>query len=257
MEYALVTGASKGIGNAIALELAARGFNLLLVARSEELLQQTAARITALHPVQVDWLALDLSTAEAPQNVYDWCRAKGYTVSALVNNAGYGLSGSFEKYTVEQHVNMMQLNMLTLVTLTRLFLPDLRQLPKAYIMNIASSAAYQAVPGLSLYAATKAFVLAFSRGLHQELHKSPITVTCISPGATDTDFVNRAQLGEKGLKAAEKFNMTPDAVASIAVRAMLAGKAEVITGFVNKLGAAMAWLLPKTLVERTTMKIYE
>src|SRR5580693_2739694 len=123
MEYALITGASKGIGKAIAHELAARGFNLLLVARSEELLQETAARITTLYPVKADWLALDLSTAESPQNVYDWCRAKGYTVSVLVNNAGYGLSGPFEKYDAGQHLNMMQLNMSTLVSLTRLFLP--------------------------------------------------------------------------------------------------------------------------------------
>jgi short-subunit dehydrogenase len=257
IEYALITGASKGIGKAIAADLAARGFNVLLVARSEELLAQEAVRITGLYPVKADWLALDLSTPNAALNVYDWCRAKGYTVSALINNAGYGLSGPFEKYTPEEHLNMMQLNMSTLVALTRLFLPDLRRLPKAYIMNIASSAAYQAVPGLSLYAATKSFVLAFSRGLHQELHKTTVSVTCISPGATDTDFPNRAQLGEKGMKAAEKLNMTPAAVASIAVRAMLAGKAEVITGFINKLGAAMAWLLPKTLVERTAMKIYE
>jgi short-subunit dehydrogenase len=257
MEYALITGASKGIGKAIAIELAAHGFNVLLIARSGELLAQVATGITTLYPVKADWLALDLSAAEAPQSVYDWCRAKGYAVSVLVNNAGYGLSGPFEKYSLEQHGNMMQLNMSTLVAMTRLFLPDLRRQPKAYILNIASSAAYQAVPGLSLYAATKAFVLAFSRGLHQELHKSPVSVTCISPGATDTDFPNRAQLGEKGLKAAEKLNMTPTAVAAIAVRAMLAGKAEVITGFINKLGAAMAWLLPKTLVERTAMKIYE
>jgi short-subunit dehydrogenase len=257
IEYALITGASKGIGKAIAADLAARGFNVLLVARSEELLAQEAARITGLYPVKADWLALDLSTPHAALNVYDWCRAKGYTVSALINNAGYGLSGPFEKYTPEEHLNMMQLNMSTLVALTRLFLPDLRRLPKAYIMNIASSAAYQAVPGLSLYAATKSFVLAFSRGLHQELHKTTVSVTCISPGATDTDFPNRAQLGEKGMKAAEKLNMSPAAVASIAVRAMLAGKAEVITGFINKLGAAMAWLLPKTLVERSAMKIYE
>jgi hypothetical protein len=257
MEYALITGASKGIGKAIAGELAARGFNVLLVARSEELLQQVAEKITTIYSVKSDWLALDLSSAEAPQTVHDWCRAKGYTVSVLVNNAGYGLSGPFEKYSLEEHWNMMQLNMSTLVGITRLFLPDLRLQLKAYILNIASSAAYQAVPGLSLYAATKAFVLAFSRGLHQELHKTTVSVTCISPGATDTDFPSRAQIGEKGLKAAEKLNMTPEAVATIAIRAMLAGKAEVITGFVNKLGAAMAWLLPKTLVERTAMKIYE
>jgi len=257
MEYALITGASKGIGRAIAEELATRGFNVLLVARSEDLLQQVAGELSSRYKAKVDWLALDLSTVSAPQNVLDWCKAKGYDVNILVNNAGYGLSGPFEKYTLEEHWNMMQLNMSTLVGLTRLFLPELRRRPKAYILNIASSAAYQAVPKLSLYAATKAFVLAFSRGLHQELQGSPVSVTCVSPGATDTDFPNRAQLGEKGLKTAEKFNMSPTTVASIAVKGMLAGRAEIIAGLVNKLGAVIAWLLPKTLVERTAMKIYE
>jgi short-subunit dehydrogenase len=257
MEYALITGSSKGIGKAIATELASRGFNVLLVARSEELLQQVAAQIMSRYKVKADWLALDLAHPHAPQSVYDWCRAKEYKVQALVNNAGYGLSGPFEKYSLEQHWNMMQLNMQTLVGLVRLFLPDLRLLPRAYVLNIASSAAYQAVPKLSLYAATKAFVLAFSRGLHQELRGTPVSITCVSPGATDTDFPNRAQLGEKGMKAAEKFNMSPETVASLAVKAMLAGKSEVIVGFINKLGAAMAWLLPKSVVEKTAMKIYE
>jgi short-subunit dehydrogenase len=257
MEYALITGASKGIGRAIARELAARGYNLLLVARSEDLLQQLATELASRNSIAVDYLTLDLSLAEAPQNVCDWCRAKGYSVSILVNNAGYGLSGPFEKYSLQEHLNMMQLNMSTLVGMTRLFLPELHQRPKAYILNIASSAAYQAVPNLTLYAATKSFVLAFSRGLHQELHKSNISVTCVSPGATDTDFPKVAHLGEKGMKAAEKFNMPPHTVASLAVKGMLSGKTEVITGFINKLGAAMAWLLPKTMVERTAMKIYE
>jgi short-subunit dehydrogenase len=133
----------------------------------------------------------------------------------------------------------------------------LRAQSRAYILNIASSAAYQAVPYLSLYAATKAFVLTLSRGLHQELRQSNVSVTCISPGATDTDFTVRARIGEKGLKAAAKVNMSPEAVAKIAVKSMLAGKAEVITGTINKLGAFMVWLLPKGLVERTAMKIYQ
>jgi short-subunit dehydrogenase len=247
MEYALITGASKGIGKAIAHELAARGFNLLLVARSEELLQETAARITTLYPVKADWLALDLSTAEAPQNVYDWCRAKGYTVIGPGQQCRLRVEWSFRKirfrtaaeYDAAEHVHAGE--------------------PDPAVPSGLSSVAqglyheycqFRRLPGRTRsqpYAATKAFVLAFSRGLHQELLKSPITVTCISPGATDTDFPNRAQLGEKGLKAAEKFNMTPEAVASIAVRAMLAGKTEVITGFVNKVGAAMAWLLPQNV----------
>ena len=256
-EYALITGASKGIGKAIASELASKGFNILLVARSEELLEKAANEITSRYRVKADWLALDLAQAEAPQNVYDWCRAKGYTVQALINNAGYGLSGPFDKYPLEQHWNMMQLNMQTVVGMVRLFLPEMSTLKRAYILNIASSAAYQAVPKMSLYAATKAFVLAFSRGLHQELAGGPVSVTCVSPGATDTDFPNRAQVGAKGMKAAEKFNMAPDVVASIAVKGMLAGRSEVITGFINKLGAAMAWLLPKSVVEKTAMKLYE
>ena len=257
MEYALITGGSKGIGKHIADELARKGWNILLVARSADLLKQAAAELSSRYTVKVDWLAMDLSGHDAPQKVYDWCKQKDYTVRALVNNAGYGLSGPFEKYPWAEHLNMMQVNMSALVGLTRLFLPDLRGSSRSYILNIASSAAYQAVPKLSLYAATKSFVLAFSRGLHQELQGSPVSVTCVSPGATDTDFPNRAQLGEKGMKAAAKFNMNPQRVASLAVRAMLAGKTEVITGFVNKLGAAMAWLLPKTMVERTAMKIYE
>ncbi|HZE84456.1 MAG TPA: SDR family oxidoreductase, partial [Puia sp.] len=251
MEYALITGASKGIGKAIAGELASRKFNLLLVARSGDLLSKVAEELAGRYRVQVDWLALDLSAPDASRKVVDWCAGKGYAVSVLVNNAGYGLSGDFEKYGIDEHLNMMQLNMGTLVALTRLMLPELRRRQRGYILNIASSAAYQAVPKMSLYAATKSFVLSFSRGLHQELRGSNVSVTCISPGATDTDFPSRAQIGEKGMKAAAKLNMTPAAVASIAVRAMLAGRAEVVTGFINKLGAAMAWLLPKSLVERT------
>jgi short-subunit dehydrogenase len=124
-------------------------------------------------------------------------------------------------------------------------------------MNIASTAAYQAVPLLSLYAASKSFVLQFSRGLHHELAASGITVTCISPGSTDTNFINRANIGEKGQKMAKKVNMTPEAVAKIAVDSLLAGKKEVITGVLNKVGAAIAWLLPKTFIEKTSGKIYE
>jgi len=108
-----------------------------------------------------------------------------------------------------------------------------------------------------VYAGTKSFVLSYSRGLRQELKKTNVSVTCISPGATDTDFVVRAQIGEKGLKTAGKVNMSANAVAKIAVESMLARKPEVITGFINKLGAFFVWLLPKSLVEKTAMKIYE
>ncbi|MBC8153660.1 MAG: SDR family oxidoreductase [Bacteroidetes bacterium] len=257
MTYALITGASKGIGKAIATELARRQFNVLLLARSGDQLRQLADELRQTYGVQADYLAVDLSAGDAAQRVFDWCQTRNYVVQTLVNNAGYGLSGPFETYSIAEHENMMAVNMTALMQLCRLFLPILRQQPKAYILNVASSAAYQAVPGLSLYAATKAFVLTFSRGLHQELRKTSVSVTAVSPGSTDTEFAARARVGEKALKAAEKINMTPGAVAKIAVDSMLAGKIEVITGVVNKLGAFAAWLLPKGLVERTAGKIYE
>jgi short-subunit dehydrogenase len=257
MSYALITGASKGIGKAIAEELAAKKFDLLLIARSEDVLKQVAKNIADKYKVKVDFFAVDLSSLNAAKKVFDWCKEKNYNIEILANNAGYGLSGSFEKYSVDENTNMMQVNMVAPVQLCQFFLPMLKQQKKSYILNIASSAAYQAVPYLSVYSASKSFVLSYSRGLNQELKGSPVSVTAISPGSTDTDFVVRAQIGEKGLKTAKKVNMTAEAVAKIAVKSMFAGKAEVITGFINKLGAFMVWLMPKGLVEKTAMKIYE
>jgi short-subunit dehydrogenase len=257
MPYALITGASKGIGKAIAQNLANKGHHLLLIARSEDLLQQLSAQLQQQYEIEVYHLAMDLSEKNAATAIYNWVQQNNYAIDILVNNAGYGLSGAFENYPLHQHLNMMQVNMNAVVELTYLFLPLLQQRPKAYILNIASSAAYQAVPYLSLYAATKSFVLQFSRGLHHELKKTTVSVTCISPGATDTGFADRAKVGAKALKAAEKVNMSPEQVATIAVKAMYRGKTEIITGFINKAGAFLVWLLPKKLAEKTAAKLYE
>lgn len=257
MSFALITGASKGIGKAIALQLAARKKDLLVVARSEAQLQQLCAEVSKAYGITAHYLCLDLSQPQSAARVFDWCRQNNYEVDTLVNNAGYGLSGAFDTYSINDHLNMMQLNMNVLIELTYYFLPALKKQPKAYILNIASSAAYQAVPFMSLYAATKSFVLQFSRGLQLELAKTNVSVTCISPGATDTAFVDRARIGAKGLELARKFNMQPDEVARVAVDAMYKGKTEVIVGFLNKLGAALAWLLPKKTIEKASAKIYQ
>ena len=257
MAYALITGASKGIGLAIAEELARRKFDVLLVARSESRLEQETGRLSAAYGVKADCFVADLSEADSARQVYDWCADREYAVQMLVNNAGYGLSGPFESQPLSQHVDMLAVNNGTLVQLCHLFLPQLRQQPKAYILNIGSSAAYQAVPGLSLYAASKAFVLQFSRGLRQELKCTSVSVTCVCPGATDTGFIERAQIGEKGRKAAERVNMTPADVARQSIDAMLAGRSEVVTGMVNKVGKLMAWLLPKGIVEQVAGSVYE
>jgi uncharacterized protein len=257
MGYALVTGASKGIGSAVAKELASRKHDVLLVARSGPLLMEKAAEIRKEFMVKADYLAIDLSLPGAAQELYDWCRKNDYSIDILVNNAGYGLSGPFEKYTLDEHLAMMQVNMNTLVSLCYLFLQDLKKRKAAYILNIASTTAYQAVPGLALYAATKSFVLSFSRTLSYELRKTTVSVTCVSPGSTDTDFVNRANMSDKTKKVADKFNMTPGSVSAIAVDAMFKKTTEVVPGGFNKVGKFLVWLLPKKFVEKKIAVIYD
>src|SRR6185437_12181532 len=188
MEYALITGASKGIGKAITHELAKRKKNVLLVARSESLLKELAEEIRKTYSVEAKFLAIDLSDTFAAHRVRQWCTDNNYVVNILVNNAGYGLWGRFDTLTLEDQNNMLRLNMSTLVNLTYEMLPVLKSAQKSYILNVASTAAYQAVPMLSLYAASKAFVLSFSRGLKIELKKSTVSVSCISPGPTTSDF---------------------------------------------------------------------
>jgi uncharacterized protein len=257
MPFALITGASKGIGKAIAETLAARGYDLLLVARSADLLEQVSTEIQTTTKRNCQWLALDLAGNQAAEAVYDWCNKNQYQVSVLVNNAGYGLSGPFEKYSPHEHEEMLQVNIITLTKLTRLFLPDLLKQPAGFILNIGSSASYQSVPFLSAYAASKSYVLSFSRGLYQELKKTTVSVTCVCPGPTDTNFVNRAHVGLKGQKAAARFNMTSQTVADIAVESLFRRRPEVIAGGMNKLSAFFAWLLPKTMVEGIAKKLYD
>ena len=257
MPFALITGASKGIGKSIAEQLAARGFDLLLIARSADLLEQVAKEISLTTNKNCRWLALDLAEDQAAESVFEYCNKNQFVVSVLVNNAGYGLSGRFENYSAQEHTDMLRVNIITLTKLTRLFLPSLLKQPAAYILNIGSSASYQAVPLLSAYAASKAYVLSFSRGLFQELKNTTVSVTCICPGPTDTNFVNRANVGTKGQKAAERFNMSPQTVARIAIDSLFRRKPEVITGSLNKLSAFFAWLLPKSIVERVAMKLYD
>lgn len=256
--YALITGSSKGIGRDMAIELAKNGYNLLLIARNADELQAAKNYILTNHKVEIDFLAIDLSTSEAPAHVLEWVNSKKYDVSILVNNAGYGLWGMFENLTFASQQNMMMLNMHTLVTLTYLFLPMLKKQNKAFILNIASTAAYQAVPALGVYAASKAFVLSFSRSLRYELKSSNISVTCLSPGATTTNFTNRSGMkSSDSMQAmADKFSMPSDVVAKFGIDSMFAKKSEVVPGFTNKIGVWATYFLPKSIVETIAGNLY-
>ena len=255
--YALVTGASRGIGRALALQLARRGYDLLLVARSGDQLTALAQEIGTRHQRQAHVLATDLAAPGAAETVAAWALAQTDQLAVLVNNAGYGLWGRFEQLGLAGQQDMLQLNMHLPVALTHALLPALHRAPKGYLLNVASTAAYQAVPSLTLYAASKAFLLSFSRGLRYELKSSNVSVSCLSPGATTTSFADRAGMGAELQATANKVSMTPEAVAEAAVAGLLAGEAEIIPGVLNKVSAGLTSVVPKGLVERIAAGIYE
>ncbi len=256
MAFALITGASGGIGLCLAHEFAKRKIDVLFVARSEKNLAAAKKDIIEKHKVKVEFLSLDLSVPGSAKLVHDWIMKNGFDVTILVNNAGYGIWGNVEKTPIAQLSNMMQLNMITLTELCHMMIPELRKHPESYILNVASTAAYQAVPTLATYAASKSFVVLFTRGLRKELMGTNISVTCLSPGATSTNFIDRA--GMQILKdRAEKFSMTADQVAKTAVNGMFHHKSEVIPGFTNWISVQLTYLLPKALIETIAAGLYK
>jgi uncharacterized protein len=256
MSYALITGASGGIGLSIAEELAKKGYNLLLVARSEDRLESIKTNLSKKYSIEVHWLGIDLSAGKPHIEILNWITTNEWRLTVLVNNAGYGLWKSVEKSSLDELQNMMELNMNALVNICHSFIPTLKKNSPSFILNIASTASYQAVPYLSTYAATKAFVVLFSRGLRWELNESNVSVTTVSPGATSTGFIDRAEMGPLKEKA-EKFSMTPQEVARISVAGMFAGKTEVIPGFANWISVKLTYLLPKLLVEKIALGLYK
>ena len=253
--YALITGASSGIGKAIAEDLASKGYNLFLVARTESVLQKVATEIREKYKVKAEVFPADLTDQAAPQKIKDFCTSKELPVSILINNAGYAVFGLFEAVSLEQQLDMMQVNNTAMVRLCHAFIPILKNQPKSYIMNIASTAAFQAVPAMSLYAASKAFVIMFTRGLQMELAKSNVQVCCLVPGPTDTNFMNRANMGALKEMAA-KFEWPAGKVAKIAVKGMFAGSLEIIPGMMNKVSYIFIKLMPKKVAENIAAGIY-
>jgi uncharacterized protein len=256
MPYALVTGSAKGIGSAIAAELAGKGYKLLLIDIDPEKLSETAGRLSKVHQMAVQTLHLDLSENGAVERIEEWTRPYHSELSVVVNNAGYGLNGAFEQLTIDEQLNIIDLNIKAQMRIAHAFIPVLRQFSRSYLLNVGSTTCYQSVPYLSVYAASKAFVISFTRGLRFELKDSPISVSCLIPGSTDTDFVNRARMGEHVRRTADRFNMTAQAVGKIAVRGLFREKAEIVPGFVNKLNALLPKFVPKSLTEKIAGNIY-
>ncbi|MEO9021584.1 MAG: SDR family oxidoreductase [Ginsengibacter sp.] len=256
MNYALITGSSKGIGKAIAECLAKRKYDLLLIARSEGLLQQVAEELNHTYGVDVKYLALDLSTADAPARISDWVAENKFPVSVLVNNAGYGLWGDFRELSLEEQNNMLRLNIMTPVDLTYLMIPVLQRQPQSYILNTGSMAGFLAIPHFNLYSASKALVNTFTRALIHELKGTNISVSLLAPGSVRTGFVERARMQHME-KSANKVSMGPEEIAAAAVDGMFKKKREIIPGFINRLTVFMIKLFPKTVIENIADATYK
>ena len=253
--FALITGASKGIGRSLALHLASQGFPVLLVARNKNLLEELSVEIKSTYSVPAFYFTTDLSVPGAAPEVKAWVKQNNYDLGILINNAGYAVWGRFTNIPLNDHLQMMQLNMNTIVEMCYEFIPILQEQNKAWLMNVSSTTAYQAVATLSTYMASKIFIIGFTRSLRAELKDTNLSVSVLSPGTTSSDFINRA--GMHALQEiSDKFAMHPDEVAKIAVKGMLEGKAEIIPGFLNKFSAIMTRLVPKSLSEKIAADIY-
>ncbi len=233
---ALVTGASSGLGADFARELGRRGAHLIVVARRTDQLEALAAEVRASARVEVDVISADLSAPTAAQSLFDQISRIGKGVDVLINNAGLGLYGRSIEIPWRKEQAMLQIDIVTLAGLTKLFLPQMLERRFGFILNISSIAAYQPTPLYASYSAAKTFVLYYSEALSHELRGSGVSVTVLSPGVTATEFLHVA--GQTAT-AYQRFVMmrSPD-VARIGIHALLTGRRHVVPGFLN---AALAW----------------
>jgi len=246
MNASLITGASSGIGEVFARRLAARGRNVLLVARSEDKLITLCNELGRSNSIRAQYVALDLSLAESPARLFEEAEKRGLTIDLLVNNAGFGSFGDFAKADLARELNMIDLNIKALVELTYRFLQPMRERRQGAIINVASTAAFQGVPYMATYAATKAFVLSFSEALWEENRPHGVKVMALCPGVTETNFFEAA----RGEKPPARASQTPEEVVDTALRGLARGKSHIISGWINRVMTESERLFPRSVVTR-------
>lgn len=246
MKTTLITGASGGIGEVFARRMAARGDNLMLVARSGDKLAALCNELGRAHNVAAQFLALDLTEAGATARLAEETARRGLDVETLVNNAGFGSMGDFTSFPLERDMQMIDLNVKALVALTRLYLPAMRERRRGAVINVASTTAFQPIPYMATYAATKAFVLSFSESLWEENRHHGVRVMALCPGTTDTNFFAAAGGAPPPMRIME----TPEAVVETALLALADGRSHVISGWPNYLMIESERLLPRSVVAR-------
>jgi uncharacterized protein len=241
-EYALVTGGTSGIGYELAKLLATDGYNLALVARSSERLLEVSDEFQELG-IDVLLIDKDLSDPKSAKEIYRELKSRGINIDILINNAGQGQKGKFHEVDLERHLEIMHINMVSLVSITKLFLTDMLARKRGKILNLASVVSKTPAPEFSIYAASKAFVLSFSEALAKELEGTNVTVTALMPGRTDTDFFNKADMTDTKEYQDHKL-ADPTDVAKDGYDAMMSGESRVVSGTQNKLMVGMMNALP-------------
>jgi short-subunit dehydrogenase len=247
-ETVLVTGASSGIGLELAKCFAADKSNLILVARNTQALENLAAQLRRDHGVEVQVLTSDLVKPESPQKTFDEVKGRGLAVDVLVNNAGFGLHGSFVELPLARQLEIIHLNITTLVALTGLFLPDMVKRGRGGIFNVGSVAGFVAGPNMAVYYASKAFVLSFSDALFEELRGTGVTVSNLCPGPTETNFSQTARSYQT--RQIQVSKMPAATVAAAGYRAFRAGRCTSVPGLGNKLLVGLTKTLPRAASRR-------
>jgi short-subunit dehydrogenase len=247
----LITGASSGIGEAFARKLAARGRNVLLVARSEDKLITLCNELGRLNSIRAQYVGIDLSLPDSPKELFEETQRRGLAIDMLVNNAGFGSFGDFSKLDLARELNMIDLNVKSLVELTHRFLTPMRQRRQGAIVNVASTAGFQAVPFMATYAATKAFVLTFSEALWEENRPHGIHVMALCPGVTETNFFEAA----RGTKPPARVAQSPEDVVETALRGLNSGRSHIVSGWTNFMMTEAERFVPRSLVVRAAGKM--
>lgn len=254
-DFALITGASLGIGKAIALELSSRNINTLLVALDTPELEETKLLVDEKYDTKVDAFGVDLTDPSAAKQIYDWCDSNGYNVTILINNAGFGDSGYFENIPIEKYCKMIDLNNKAYISLTYQFLPNMKKNGAGYIMNTSSMEATIPLPYKAVYTGTKNFIYYFSLALSEEVRRSGIKVMVLCPGSVLTNEEGLKRIEVQGAKA-RLMVMMPEDVARIAVKNMFQGMLVSNPGKINWWVTKIIKLVPTRLKMRILEKIF-
>jgi short-subunit dehydrogenase len=253
-KWALVTGASAGIGAALAEELARSGTHLVLTARRRERLEEVAQKLATAHNIQTKIFVTDLAQVDAPNKIFQFTKEQGIEIELLINNAGFGAYGEFTTVELRRLTEMVQVNCSAVVHLTRLYLPEMVARKHGDVLIVASTASFQAVPYISTYAATKAFDLLFAEGLAEEMKPYGVRVCALCPGSTESEFAEVA--GQTQIAASRVNRETAEKVARTGLRALASGKSYVISGLGNYLGALGQRLVPRRFVARVAARMF-